>query len=125
MVEPLTPKGELKRQLNNKLCSFTLLCLHFYFSVMSFDNIITQAQTQSRSLSRWFGGEEWLSPPAPKGELRRQLNNKLSSFTLLCLYFYFSVMSFVECQLHCLLQKLKPYRELFCTYCYSRFIMFL
>src|SRR6266511_5912656 len=94
MVEPLTPKGELKRQLNNKLCSFTLLCLHFYFSVMSFDNIITQAQTQSRSLSRWFGGEEWLSPPAPKGELRRQLNYKLSTLTLFRLYFYIPAMCF-------------------------------
>src|SRR5271154_5192026 len=47
-------------QLNNKLAPFPLFSTHFYFSSMRFNNIITQAQTQSCSLTCWFCGKEWL-----------------------------------------------------------------
>jgi hypothetical protein len=39
---------------------FVPLCVHFYFSAMRFDNIITQTQSQSYYLACWFCVKQWL-----------------------------------------------------------------
>ena len=48
------------RQPDNELCKFPFFGIYFYLPSMCFDNVITQAQTQSCSLTCWFGGEERL-----------------------------------------------------------------
>src|SRR6185295_2314900 len=52
--------NKLNRYLNNKLTPFTFFTIYFYFTALCFDNIITQTQSQSCSLSCWFGSKEWL-----------------------------------------------------------------
>src|SRR5262245_6910115 len=47
-------------QHDRKHCSFSLLRFNLNFSSVSFDDVITQTQSQSGSVACWFGSEERL-----------------------------------------------------------------
>ena len=48
------------RYLNDKFGASIFITCNFDLSPMCLYNIITQTQSQSRSLSCWFGSEKWL-----------------------------------------------------------------
>ncbi len=50
----------LRRQTNLECGTINFIRLYFNLPSMCLDNIITQDQSQSRSLSGGFGGEKWL-----------------------------------------------------------------
>src|SRR5882672_3530585 len=49
-----------KGDLNNKLCSISLFCYYLQFTSMRLNDIVTQTQPKTRSLTCWFGGKEGL-----------------------------------------------------------------